>query len=225
MAKILIVDDEPNIQKLIKRFAEHAGYEVEAVSSGHNAISQCRDNDFDVIIMDIMLPDIDGFTTSKEIKKTKDIPILMLSARGAEYDKLLGFESGIDDYMVKPFSPKELFARINVIIKRSHNDDMKSNSILKFDGLEINKLGRTVHIDGERVDLTAKEYELLLYFAENSGVALPREKILKDVWGYKYTEDDRTVDWQIKLLRKKIKEYRRYIITLRGVGYKFEVEN
>ena len=224
MYKILVVDDEEKIRKVIKEYAEFEGHTAYEAENGMKAIEICKENDFDIIIMDVMMPKLDGFSTCKEIKKTKDIPILMLSARGEEYDKLFGFEMGIDDYVVKPFSPKELMARINVIVKRNENN--KSISVgnnLVFGGLSIDTLGRNVYIDGEKSGLTPKEYELLLYLIENRNIALTREQLLNAVWGFNFYGEDRTVDTHIKMLRNSLGEYRDYIVTLRGVGYKFEV--
>lgn len=226
MARILIVDDEPDIHQLIRRYAEREGHETMEASDGLKAIALCRENNFDIVIMDAMMPEMDGFTACKEIRKIKDIPTLMLSARGAEYDKLFGFEVGVDDYVVKPFSPKELMARVNVIVNRHKAQSEKINQMksqMIFDGLKIDTLGRTVFVDGVKTELTTKEYELLVYFAKNSGIALTRDNILSAVWGYEYYGDDRTVDWQIKLLRGKLGDYRDYIVTIRGVGYKFEI--
>ena len=174
--------------------------------------------------MDIMMPKLDGFSACKEIKKIKDIPTIMLSARGEEYDKLFGFELGIDDYVVKPFSPKELMARINAVITRYHGASQASQSVLKFEGLEINVPARTVSVDGKRVELTPKEYDLLFYLVENKNIALSRDKLLSDIWGYDFFGDDRTIDTHIKNLRNNLGEYRKFIVTLRGVGYKFEFE-
>ena len=175
--------------------------------------------------MDVMMPDMDGFAACRKIRENKDIPVLMLSARGEEYDKLFGFEVGVDDYVTKPFSPKELMARINVIIKRHVKAPPNSalqDSVLKYGGLEIDTLGRVLYIDGEKTELTAKEFELLFYLANNKGIVLTRDKILNAVWGYDYFGEDRTVDWQIKLLRNKLGKYRGMIHTIRGVGYKFD---
>ena len=172
--------------------------------------------------MDVMMPDTDGFTACKKIKENKDIPVLMLSARGTEFYKLFGFEVGIDDYVTKPFSPKELMARINVIIKRNRKTEVKRVDTVSISGIEIDTLGHTVKIDGEEIEMTAKEYDLLLMFARNKGIVLSRDKILNEVWGYDYFGDDRTVDWQIKLLRGKLGKRRDCIKTIRGVGYKFE---
>ena len=224
MARLLIVDDEPDIYQMICRYAQREGHETVKASDGLEAVELCRTNDFDMIIMDVMMPDMDGFTACKEIRKEKDIPVLMLSARGTEYDKLFGFEVGIDDYVVKPFSPKELMARVNVIVNR-HRPQFGASArrMLEAGALTIDVSGRTVLVDSQRVDLTAKEYDLLLYFVENQGLVLTREQILNAVWDYAYQGADRTVDWQIKLLRNKLGICRDYIKTLRGVGYKFEV--
>ncbi|MBQ2663424.1 MAG: response regulator transcription factor [Clostridia bacterium] len=225
MAKILAVDDEKDIHTLIKRYAEREGHEVTTASDGAEAVEICGAEDFDIIIMDAMMPEMDGFTACKEIKKTKDIPVLMLSARGEEYDKLFGFEVGVDDYVVKPFSPKELMARVNVIVSRHKKADDASDKDKRvcIGGIELDTLGRTVYIDGERTEFTAKEYDLLLYFARHNGAALSRDNILNAVWGYDYFGEDRTVDWQIKHLRAKLGNYRDCIKTIRGVGYKLEI--
>ena len=226
MPKILIADDETDISMLIKRYAEREGYEVTSVEDGSDAIEICKKEDFDIIIMDVMMPDTDGFTACRKIHETKDIPVIMLSARGTEYDKLFGFEVGVDDYVTKPFSPKELMARIKVIIKRhSVTAEKKNDSIVKAGGIEIDIPGHTVYIDSEKTDLTAKEYGILLYLVRNKGIVLSRDQILNEVWGYDYFGDDRTVDWQIKLLRGKLGKHRDSVHTIRGAGYKFEDKN
>ena len=225
MPRILVVDDEPDICQMIRRYAEHDGYETVGVSDGTEAVALCLKEDFDIIIMDVMMPDMDGYAACRKIRENKDIPVLMLSARGEEYDKLFGFEVGVDDYVTKPFSPKELMARVNVIIKRHTNTTAntgKKNAVLKFAGLEIDTLGRVLYVDGEKNELTAKEYDLLVYLMNNKGVVLTRDQILSAVWGYDYFGEDRTVDWQIKLLRNKLGKYRDMIYTVRGVGYKFD---
>ncbi|HCX62487.1 response regulator transcription factor [Sedimentibacter sp.] len=223
MYKILIVDDESKIREVIREYAEFEGYCVSEANDGMTAVNLCKENDYDIIIMDIMMPKIDGYHAAREIRKLKEVPIVMLSARGEEYDKLFGFEIGIDDYVVKPFSPKELMARINAILKRNHKKDtetiMKS---FKFKGLEINMSGRCVYVEGAKVDLTPKEYELLFYLIKNKNVALSREKILSDVWGYDFFGFDRTVDTHIKMLRNNLGKYRYIISTIRGIGYKLE---
>lgn len=220
MFKILVVDDEAKIREVIRTYAEFEGHTVVEASDGIEAIELCKEQDFDVIVMDIMMPRLDGFSSYKEIKKIKDIPVLMLSARGEEYDKLFGFEIGIDDYVVKPFSPKELMARLNVIVKR-HQKTVE-NKLLKYENLVIDIDGRVVFVDGERVDLTPKEYDLLVFLATNENIALSRDKLLNKVWGYDFYGDDRTVDTHIKMLRNSIKEYRKFIVTVRGIGYKFD---
>ena len=224
MYKLLVVDDEPKIREIIREYAEFAGYEVDEAEDGMVALGLCKLNDYDLIVMDIMMPKLDGFSACKEIKKIKDIPTIMLSARGEEYDKLFGFELGIDDYVVKPFSPKELMARINVVITRHKGASQAAQSVLKFEGLEINVPARTVSVDGKRVELTPKEYDLLFYLIENKNIALSRDKLLSDIWGYDFFGDDRTIDTHIKNLRNNLGEYRKFIVTLRGVGYKFEFE-
>lgn len=224
MPRILVVDDEPDILQLIKRYAEHDGYEAVCAEDGLSAVKLCENEDFDVIVMDVMMPEMDGYHACKRIREKKDIPVLMLSARGEEYDKLFGFEVGADDYVTKPFSPKELMARINVIIKRHGKPgaEQKPVQLLQFGGLVINIDGHAVSVDGSDVTLTAKEYDLLIYLSTNAGIALTKEQILNAVWGYDYFGDDSTVYWQIKLLRGKLGKYRDCIRTIRGVGYKFE---
>ena len=221
MAKILIVDDEPDIRALICRYAKHEGYDTAEASDGLEAVLMCRNEDFDVIIMDAMMPELDGFSACKKIRSIKDIPVIMLSARGEEYDKLFGFETGADDYVVKPFSPRELMARIKVVLNR-HSKAVANN--IKVGNIEIDTLGRVVYIDAERTELTAKEYDLLLYLVKNIGIVLTREQIMEAVWGYEYYTADRTVDWQIKQLRSHMGKCRDNIVTVRGVGYKFEIK-
>ena len=220
MAHLLIVDDERDIVELISRFAEHEGFTVDTANNGKEAVDLCGKNEYDLIILDIMMPEMDGFTVCKEIRKQKKTPIIMLSALGAEYDKLMGFEIGIDDYVVKPFSPRELMARAKAVIA-SHNDGKPKQEIV-IQGIRIDTLAHEVFVEGVKTELTAKEYELLLYLARNEGIALTRENILNAVWGYDYFGDDRTVDWQIKLLRGKLGKYRKCIVTLRGTGYRFD---
>ena len=225
MYKILVVDDEPKIREVIREYAEFSGYEVVEAEDGMSAIGLCKLNDYDLIIMDVMMPKLDGFSACKEIKKIKDVPVIMLSARGEDYDKLFGFELGVDDYIVKPFSPKELMARINAVLSRFKAASHSNQTTLKFDGLEINIPARTVSVDGKKVELTPKEYDLLFYLVENKNIALSRDKLLSDIWGYDFFGDDRTIDTHIKNLRNSLGPYRDYIVTLRGVGYKFEYED
>lgn len=223
MFKILVVDDEKSIREVIRTYAEFEGHEVVEATDGLDAIEKVREEDFDVIVMDIMMPRLDGFSSYKEIKKIKNIPVLMLSARSEEYDKLFGFEIGIDDYVTKPFSPKELMARLNVIVNR--NNKVEENNTMEFEGLKIDLDGRVVFVNGEMVELTPKEYDLLVYMVKNKNIALSRDKLLNQVWGYDFYGEDRTVDTHIKMLRNSIKEYRKFIITVRGVGYKFDTRN
>ena len=223
MFKILVVDDEKSIREVIRTYAEFEGHEVVEASDGLDAIDKVREEDFDVIVMDIMMPKLDGFSSYKEIKKIKNIPVLMLSARSEEYDKLFGFEIGIDDYVTKPFSPKELMARLNVIVNR--NNKIEENNTMEFEGLKIDLDGRVVLVNDEIVELTPKEYDLLVYMVKNKNIALSRDKLLNQVWGYDFYGEDRTVDTHIKMLRNSIKEYRKFIITVRGVGYKFDTRN
>lgn len=220
--RVLIVDDEDMIRNVLKEYVEFEGNEAFEAADGMEAVKMCRENDFDIILMDVMMPRLDGFSAVKEIKKIKDIPVIMLSARGEEYDKLFGFEIGVDDYVTKPFSPKEVMARINVVTKRRKQKDETGDTVT-FEGLTVDFAGRNVYVDGEKVELTPKEYEILFYFIKNKGIALTREKLLYDVWGFDFYGDDRTVDTHIKMLRANLKQYRKFIITLRGVGYKFEV--
>lgn len=221
MLKILIVDDEEMIRSVLREYVEFEGNEAYEAENGMEAVKLCRDNHYDLILMDVMMPHLDGFSAVKEIKKNKDIPVIMLSARGEEYDKLFAFELGVDDYVTKPFSPKEVMARINAVCKR-RAQNKNGNQVQKFEGLEIDMAGRNVYVDGEKAELTPKEYELLFYLVRNKGIALTREKLLYDVWGFDFYGDDRTVDTHIKMLRSNLKEYRKFIVTLRGLGYKFE---
>ncbi|GHU62307.1 DNA-binding response regulator [Clostridia bacterium] len=220
MPKLLIVDDEPGIRAVIREYAEFGDYEVAEATDGMEAVAYVRDNDADIIVMDVMMPKLDGFSAVKEIKKMKDIPVIMLSARGEEYDKLFAFEVGVDDYVVKPFSPKELMARIGVVLSRKTPQENPEGH-LSFDGLIIDLPAREVTVDGEKIALTPKEYDLLVYLAQNKNVALSREVLLSDIWGYEFG-DLRTIDTHVKNLRNGIGPYRNRIATLRGVGYRFD---
>lgn len=224
MSRILIVDDESNIRNVVKEYALFEGFEVDEAENGIEAVRKVKEHSYDLIIMDIMMPELDGYSACKEIKKIKSIPIIMLSARGEEYDKLFGFEIGIDDYVVKPFSPKELMARARAVISRNSRNSSKSAN-LEFEGLSIDLDGRTVTVNGERAVMTPKEYDLLFYLVKNRNIALSRQQLLEAVWGVEFFGDDRTVDTHIKMLRNSLGEYRKFIVTLRGVGYKFEEEN
>jgi DNA-binding response OmpR family regulator len=226
MHKLLIVDDEEMIRKLIRKYAEFDGHEVVEACDGLDAVTKFRHNDFDLIVMDIMMPELDGFSACREIRKTSNIPIIMLSARGEEYDKINGFEIGIDDYVVKPFSPKELLLRINAILKRTSSDKVeeKKNEIVTMadGGLVADITARIVYVDGVRVDMSPKEYELFFYLLRNKNIALSRDKLLQDVWGYDFFGDDRTLDTHIKILRKSLGQYSDFVVTIRGMGYRFE---
>ncbi len=222
MYRILVVDDEVNIRRVVREYAEFEGYEVAEAENGMEAVEMVKSGDFDLIVMDIMMPKLDGFSTCKEIKKYKSVPVIMLSARGEEYDKLFGFELGIDDYVVKPFSPKELMARIKAVLKRNSVSESSVPEKLAYEGLEIDIAGREVYVDGEKASMTPKEYDLLFYLVKNKNLALTRDKLLEEVWGYDFFGDDRTVDTHIKMLRNSLGQYRKFIVTLRGMGYKFE---
>ena len=219
---ILIVDDEARIRTLIAKYAAFEGYNTEEAENGMQAVEKCREKDYDLIIMDVMMPELDGFSAVREIRKDSKVPVIMLSARGEEYDRIHGFELGIDDYVVKPFSPKELMMRVGAVLKRSGAQQV--DEVISFDGLTIDFTARRVSIDGQELDLSPKEYELLFYMVRNRGIALSREKLISDVWGYDFFGDDRTLDTHIKLLRKQLGKYADRITTLRGVGYRFEKE-
>ena len=227
MYRILTVDDEERIRALIRKYAEFEGHEVTEAADGMEAVKLCREKTFDIIIMDIMMPELDGFSAVREIRKFSDTPIIMLSARGEEYDKLAGFGLGIDDYVVKPFSPKELMMRIDAVMKRSRPAAAPAENkheIVEIEGLKADITARLVYVDGKRVDMSPKEYDLFFYMLKNKGIALSREKLITEVWGYDFYGDDRTLDTHIKLLRKSLGEYARLIVTLRGVGYRFETK-
>jgi len=219
MANILIADNDENVREVLSECAEYEGYTVFKAYDGREAVFLARENDYDMLIIDVELPKLDGFSTVKEIRKTKDVPIIMISARAEEYDKLFGFEVGADDFVTKPLLPKVVMARIAAILRRGKKSDKR----IKSDGLEIDIAGRCVSIDGKKSPMTPKVYELLFYLVENAGVAVSREKLLAKVWGYDFYGDDRTVDTHIKMLRLALGKYRDRIVTLRGLGYKIEI--
>ncbi|MBE6125849.1 MAG: response regulator transcription factor [Erysipelotrichaceae bacterium] len=221
MAKLLIVDDEQKIREMIRKYAVFEGHQVFEASDGFTAVQMAEENNYDLIIMDVMMPELDGFSAVKAIRKFKQTPVIMLSARGEEYDRIHGFEVGIDDYVVKPFSVKELMMRVQAILARGGNYSNESNTV-SFEGLTLDYSARIVTIDGKRVDLSPKEYELLFYLAKNKNIALSRERLITEIWGYDYYGDDRTLDTHIKLLRKSLGEYQKFIVTVRGVGYRFD---
>ena len=220
--KLLVVDDEARIRDIIKKYAAFEGYAVEEAANGMDAVALCRQRSYDLIIMDVMMPELDGFSAVREIRRSSQTPVIMLSARGEEYDRIHGFELGIDDYVVKPFSPRELMMRVAAILKRSGRTDSAAEEKAVIDGLVVDFSARRVSIDGVALDLSPKEYDLLFYMVRNRGIALTREKLISEIWGYDFFGDDRTLDTHIKLLRKSLGEYSRMIVTLRGVGYRFE---
>ena len=223
MSRILVADDEERIRQIIRKYGEFEGHTIAEAADGMEAVRLCREQDFDIVVMDVMMPELDGFSACREIRKTKNIPMLMLSARGEEYDRIHGFELGADDYVVKPFSPRELMMRIDAIVKRSRRqEEAPSREVLELEGLRIDFTGRTVWVDGVQVDLSPKEYDLLFYMARNRGIALSRDTLITQVWGYDFCGDDRTLDTHIKLLRKELGAHSSRIVTLRGVGYRFD---
>ena len=226
MSKMLIVDDEEKIRAVVREYAEFEDFEVEEARDGMEAVNLCREKDYDIIIMDVMMPRLDGYSACKEIKKLKNIPIIMLSARGEEYDKLFGFETGIDDYVVKPFSPRELMMRVGAVLRRAQAPGAAENvhETVRIENMLVDFTARQVTIDGTEVELSPKEYDLLFFMVRNRGIALTRDRLISEVWGYDFFGDDRTLDTHIKLLRKQLGSYARYITTLRGVGYRFEKE-
>lgn len=223
MYKILIVDDEPKIRELVKKYAVYEGHEVTQAGDGMEAVEICKVKDFDIIILDVMMPELDGFSACREIRKTKSTPVIMLSARGEEYDRIHGFETGVDDYVVKPFSPKELMLRVDAVVRRSKTaEKTDEKDVFIREGLTVDFTARIVTIESVRAEMSPKEYDLLFYMVKNQGRALTREKLITEVWGYDYYGDDRTLDTHIKLLRKNLGVYSRFVVTLRGVGYRFE---
>lgn len=229
MYDILVVDDESGIRGIVKKYAEFEGNKVTEAADGMEAVRLCRSQRFDIVIMDIMMPELDGFSACREIRKTSDVPIIMLSARGEEYDKINGFNMGIDDYVVKPFSPKELMLRIEAVLKRVKGkkdpaQEPAPHQVIELDGggLRADITARLVYVDGERVEMSPKEYELFFYLLSNRNIALSREKLICEVWGYDFYGDARTLDTHVKLLRRSLGRYASYIVTLRGIGYRFE---
>ena len=220
MARLLIVDDEEKIREMIGKYAAHEGHEVTLASNGKEALELFRKDDYDIVILDVMMPQMDGYETLKKMREVREVHCIFLTALGEEHDRVYGFDIGAEDYVTKPFSLKELMMRIKVILKR----DNKGESKIVIDGLVIDNEAHIVTVDGERADLSNKEYELLLYLVKNRGKALSRESIISTVWGYAYDSDDRTLDTHMKLLRKDIRDYGKYITTIRGVGYRFEKE-
>ena len=219
---ILIADDEARIRTLIAKYAAFEGYLTEEAEDGMQAVEMCRKKAYDLVIMDVMMPELDGFSAVREIRKERNVPVIMLSARGEEYDRIHGFEIGVDDYVVKPFSPRELMMRVSAVLKRSGGLTEGAEDIVKIGKLEVNFTARRVSVEGRELDLSPKEYDLLFYMVRNRGIALTREKLISDVWGYDFFGDDRTLDTHIKLLRRELGPCADKITTLRGVGYRFE---
>ncbi len=230
MYNILAVDDELGIRSIVRKYAEFAGHTVDEAADGMQAVDMAKSQGYDMIIMDIMMPELDGFSAVREIRKFSNVPIIMLSARGEEYDKINGFGLGIDDYVVKPFSPRELMLRIDAVMKRyssshkSAENGERNHEIFELDKgrLRADISARIVYIDGERVEMSPKEYELFFYMLANRNIALSREKLICEVWGYDFFGDARTLDTHIKLLRKSLGRYAEHIVTLRGIGYRFD---
>lgn len=225
VSTILLVDDDPKIRDIIKEYMAIGDFTLLEAADGLEALKRVEENLIDLIVLDVMMPKLDGWQTLREIRKSHRIPVIMLSARGEEYDKLLGFEMGVDDYVVKPFSPRELLARIKAVLARATTPVTDSDSKLIFDGLILDANARTVDREGERLSLTPKEYELLYFLMQNPRHAFSREQLLSAVWGYDFYGDDRTVDTHIKMLREHLGDYRNFIVTVWGVGYKFEPKN
>jgi DNA-binding response OmpR family regulator len=223
--KILLVDDEERIRDMIKEYISLEGYDIDEAAEGMQALKLFKEHKYSLIILDVMMPKIDGWSVCREIRRTSNVPIIMLTARGEEYDKLFGFELGVDDYIIKPFSPKELLARMKAIIRRSSSVgiEIKKETTVTFEGLFIDFDSRNTYVNGNIVTLTPKEYSLLTFLASNPNRVYSREQLLNGVWGYDFFGDDRTVDTHIKMLRESIKEYRKFIVTVWGTGYKFEV--
>lgn len=226
MYKILVVDDEEMIRRLISKYAVFEGHTVDEACDGMEAVIKVRDGEYDVVICDIMMPVLDGFSCVQEIRKFSDVPVIMLSARGEEYDKISGFNLGIDDYVVKPFSPKELMMRVDAIMRRVSRRSAASaeeeKNVFTYEGLRVDIDARIVYIDDKRIDMSPKEYDLFFYMLKNKNIALSRERLICEVWGYDYYGDDRTLDTHVKLLRRSLGEYSKLIVTLRGVGYRFD---
>lgn len=226
MVRVLVADDEEKIRQIVKKYAMFEGYEVHEAADGMQAVRLCRENAYDIVVLDVMMPELDGFSAAKEIRKAGRVPIIMLSARGEEYDRIHGFEAGVDDYVVKPFSPKELMMRIAAVLSRvnapASAGEKAGHEVYRREGLVVDFTARTVAVDGERAALSPREAELLFYLVRNRGIALTREQILTEVWGYDFYGDDRTLDTHIKMLRKAMGPYSGQVVTLRGLGYRFD---
>ncbi len=227
MYRILVADDEELIRRLVSKYAVFEGHSVTEAADGMEAVTLCRVNEYDIVILDIMMPELDGFSACRQIRRFSNVPIIMLSARGEEYDKINGFESGADDYVVKPFSPKELMLRVEAVLRRARvaaptHEIPTDREFYTFGDLKVDVTARIVYINDEAVGMSPKEYDLLFYMIKNRGIALTREKLITEVWGYDYYGDDRTLDTHIKLLRRSLGDHAGHIVTLRGVGYRFD---
>ncbi len=218
MPRLLVADDEMRIRELIKKYAKFEGYEVEEAADGLETLEKFGAKEYDLVILDVMMPELDGFSVCREIRRKRPTPVIMLSARGEEYDKIHGFELGVDDYVVKPFSPRELMMRVAAVLKRT-GVERTQKELYEKNGLRVDFTSRQVWLDGEELSLSPKEYDLLFYLVRNRGVALSRERLLNQVWGYDFYGDDRTLDTHIKLLRRTLGRMSGNIVTLRGVGY------
>lgn len=221
---ILIVEDDSRMREIVSDYFLKEGFKMLESEDGREALELFETNNIDLVILDIMIPELDGWSVCKRLRKASDVPIIMLTARVDEEDKLMGYELGADDYVTKPFSPKVLVAKTKMLLKRVEGSVGRTDGIVKFNDIEINRLSRTVKIDSEAIELAPKEYELLLYMMNNKDIVLSRENILSKVWGYDYYGDLRTVDTHIKKLRNKLGEKSIYITTIIGAGYKFEVD-
>ena len=223
MAHVLMVDDEARIRDIVMQYLKFEGHTCEEATNGKQAVEMLERSAFDMVIMDVMMPFMDGITALRKIRETSNVPVIMLTAKGEEYDRVFGFEFGADDYVVKPFSPKELMARVKAILKRTNpQENTPQESVYTFKGLVVNPVSYEASIDGEKLPLTPKEFELLLWFVRNRGVVLTREQLLNEIWGYDFYGDSRTVDTHIKMLRNSLGEYREYIKTVWGVGYRYD---
>ncbi len=220
--RILIADDEERIRDMIKEYASNEDYTIDEAADGAEALQRFEAQAYDLVILDVMMPKVDGWTVCRQIRKTSDVPVIMLTARGEEYDRLFGFELGVDDYIVKPFSPRELLARIKAIIRRRTAASPASGPKTKLEGLEIDFAARNVFVDGVQKAMTPKEYDLLVFLVQNQNIVFSRDQLLNSVWGYDFIGDDRTVDTHVKMLRDSLGGYRRFIVTVWGTGYKFE---
>lgn len=226
MKHIMVVDDEARIRELIREHLEAQAYQVTEAVDGKDALEKFQQspNEYHAMILDVMMPRLDGWTVCREVRRMSDIPVIMLTARGEEYDKLFGFELGVDDYLVKPFSPKELMARLNAVMRRGRKEVQEEEDRFIMDGLKIDFSSRQVMVEGQIIKMTPREYELLQYLARHPNQAFSREQLLNQVWGYDFYGDDRTVDTHIKMLRESLQSYKKHIVTVWGHGYKFEVE-